>query len=78
VSDLEIPERAYDAGRDAIELYDMGDTSNIIDAAAPIIVAAELRRLTTSGLYGVVTYDHLRRRADELDPPEGRAGDDNS
>jgi hypothetical protein len=60
VIELEIPERAYAAG------YLGCSEGDIIDRAAPIIVAAELRRLAKAGNFG---GGELRKRADELDPP---------
>jgi hypothetical protein len=82
VSDLEIPERAYRAYSNAYPelLMQISDEKirqrTVIDAASPIIVAAELRRMaadpdneylwTEGGVYQLLT------RADELDPPEER------
>lgn len=78
MSELEIPERAYGAGEHAALQEDLRIASfrlqldTAIEAAAPIIVAAELRRIAAQ--YGeredVGAGDHvkLNARADELDP----------
>jgi hypothetical protein len=77
MSELEIPERAYEAGEAAIRVYvpntdALNVVSDAINAAAPIIVAAELRQIarsfTDTGVPRLVK-DLLNRRADELDPP---------
>jgi hypothetical protein len=58
--ELEIPVRAY------VEGYLGSNERDVISRAAPIIVAAELRRLAEAGNFG---GGELRKRADELDPP---------
>ncbi|HEY2763345.1 MAG TPA: hypothetical protein VGJ13_04945 [Pseudonocardiaceae bacterium] len=50
MSDIEIPDAAYDAGERAMEPYISGldaydAASDVIRAAAPLVVATELRRL---------------------------------
>lgn len=76
VRELEIPERACDAAVSALAAV-MADKRagqveyaavGVVRAAAPIIVAAELRRLAvrTNDLSAQIW---LRQRADELDPP---------
>lgn len=64
MSGLEIPERAYAEG-------DLGsDERDVIRRAAPIIVAAELRRLSNESHHIARTARNwLQERADELDPP---------
>jgi hypothetical protein len=77
MSELEIPERAYEVAEAAIKVYvpnaDALDVvSDAINAAASIIVATELRQIaasfTDTGVPRLVK-DLLNRRANELDPP---------
>ena len=68
--DLEIPEAAYIAGAAA---YDEADFDSrwleAIKAAAPLIVAAELRRIARKlSREWEVVADMLIERAGELDP----------
>lgn len=82
MSELKIPEAAYTAGANA---YDDADPdsgwSEAIDAAAPLIVAAELRQWTAllheralyeegaGEQYGIRSVAHqLEYRIDKLDP----------
>jgi hypothetical protein len=68
MSDLEIPDAAYEV---AVRAPGQGAA---VDAAAPLIVAAELRRLakTWNSEIPVINSTYVRQalcqRADELDP----------
>jgi hypothetical protein len=77
VSELEIPEAATDAAYDILldwqpQFETTADVlSRVLDVAAPLIVAAELRRIADEigGTdYGRVAAQVLHNRADELDP----------
>ncbi len=67
MSELEIPGRAWNAADSK------KTTWGAIKAAAPIIVAAELRRMAdeaeAAGTDSMWGRRELRYRADELDPP---------
>lgn len=82
MSELEIPERAREAACDAYDAALEEDAQSdgldpwahaevaAVRAAAPIIVAAELRRLADQPWTLAELDDRvLRQRADELDPP---------
>jgi hypothetical protein len=58
--ELEIPEAAFDAGAQA------ENSDDSISLAAPLIVAAELRRLAPQ--LGPMSRDIIYTRANELDP----------
>lgn len=66
---LEIPERAYAAA----DRLNRGDEHKLIEAAAPIIVAAHMRHL--ADIYpGGMSPDRLRNEAQRLDPEGGAGG----
>jgi len=74
LAELEIPDAAVAAGTD--QFGDIGTVRYILVAAAPIIVAAELRRLAVELYDGPQRWPAskvalLRNRADELDPGAG-------
>lgn len=80
MSHLDIPDHAMDAAwRTFADVYVKNDhdlcaaLADAITAAAPLIAAAELRRLATTTLRTSedVSCLDLLRRADELDPPGG-------
>jgi hypothetical protein len=82
VSNLEIPESAYRAAAKAacvdLTIYSSAPIDAAINAVAPLIVAAELRRLAKTWssdrqpaiMHVPTSYvrQSLERRADELDP----------
>lgn len=68
--DLHIPDRAMQAAVEGLQpiTVDSRDIEAVLWSAAPIVVAAELRRL--AGLdNGGALRTAVRARADELDPP---------
>lgn len=66
MADLEIPERAVNA-TGARDDRDRTMVRSLLSSTAPIIVAAELRRLAKR-TNDVSAQIWLRQRADELDP----------
>lgn len=67
--DLEIPDRALDIA------YAIDDSTDGLRAAAPVVVAAELRRIAKQGRNVTTTQalcTYLQQRADQLDPPHLR------
>ena len=81
MADLEIPDRAvevawreYALGTFDVDQIDESHIAATMKAAAPIIVAAELRRLAAELYDGPQRWPAskvglLRDRADQLDPP---------
>lgn len=68
MSGLEIPNRAWDAATEAQEIG--GSATDAIQVVAPIIVAAELRRLANENdPVARVARVWLSERANEIDPP---------
>lgn len=63
MSELEIPERAYEIAADTWTSHEA------LKVAAPIIVAAELRRLFNDPDFRDAPRTAIHMRADELDPP---------
>jgi hypothetical protein len=78
--DLEIPDAAYARGESPLRHWPIHEVdrldiaSEVLQAAAPLIVAAELRRLAKTWnieipvINAIYVRRSLRQRADELDP----------
>jgi hypothetical protein len=71
---LKIPKTAYAAGYYVCKNYGIKITvaDSVINAAAPLIAAAELRHLANRSINGKIRR-LLRNRANELDPEGGNA-----